>query len=63
AFPLRLLPGWLAALAQALPIGALTEGLRQAFQPSGGAPWGAVLVLGLWAVATLAAAALTFRWE
>jgi ABC-2 type transport system permease protein len=63
AFPLRLLPGWLAALAQALPIGALTEGLRQAFQPGASPPWGAALVLGLWAVAALAAAALTFRWE
>ena len=63
AFPLRLLPGWLAALAQALPIGALTQGLREAFQAGAPPPWGAVLVLGLWAVAALAAAALTFRWE
>lgn len=63
AFPLRLLPAWLAALAQALPIGALTQGLRQAFQAGAAPPWGALLVLGLWAVAGLAAAALTFRWE
>ena len=60
--PLDRLPGPLAALARVLPSGALAEGLRSAFAGQGPVVRPA-LVLALWAVATLAAAARTFRWE
>ena len=62
--PFAKLPGGLAAVARALPSGALADSLHHAFA-RGGPPvpahdW---LVLVLWAAAGPAAAALTFRWE
>ena len=60
--PLAKLPGPLAAVARALPSGALAEGLRSAFGSSGRVARPA-LVLAVWAVAALVAAARTFRWE
>jgi ABC-2 type transport system permease protein len=60
--PLAKLPSPLAALARALPSGALAEGLRTAFG-DGGRVARPALVLVLWAVAALGAAARTFRWE
>jgi len=59
--PLDRLPSGLAAVARALPSGALAEGLRHAF--TGGALLRPSLVLAAWAVAALAAASSTFRWE
>ncbi|MGH6655626.1 MAG: ABC transporter permease [Actinocrinis sp.] len=47
---------------QYLPIGALTEGLRDVLQ-HGGAPWTPVGVLAGWTVVAIAAAAKTFKWE
>ncbi|MGH2927273.1 MAG: ABC transporter permease [Candidatus Dormibacteraceae bacterium] len=63
AFPVRLFPSWLADVASVLPITALTGGLRVAFSASGGVPWGDALILAIWTVLGLGAAALTFRWE
>jgi ABC-2 type transport system permease protein len=60
--PLAKLPGPLAAVARALPGGALAEGLRTAFGHEGRVARPA-LVLVVWAVAALGAAARTFRWE
>lgn len=60
--PFASLPAPVAAVARALPSGALTEVLRQAL--GGGSVGGrAVLVLAAWAVVAPVAAALTFRWE
>jgi ABC-2 type transport system permease protein len=59
--PLVKLPGPMRAVAKALPSGALAEGLRNALS------YGPLLrpfaVLAAWAVASLALAAATFRWE
>lgn len=63
AFPVRLFPGWLADIARGLPITALTDGLRTALTSGAGIPWGDGLILALWTVLGLGAAALTFRWE
>ena len=46
-----------------LPLGALTQGLRQALADGAGWPWASVGVLLGWAVLGSAAAARTFRWE
>lgn len=59
--PLDRLPDGLAFVARGLPSGALAEGLRHAFE--GGALLRPSLVLAAWAVAALAAASSTFRWE
>lgn len=59
--PLEDLPSGLASVARVLPSGALAEGLRNAFD--GGALLRPALVLAAWAVAALAAASSTFRWE
>ncbi|HXU85969.1 MAG TPA: ABC transporter permease [Verrucomicrobiae bacterium] len=69
--PIDRLPGPLAAIAGALPAAPLAELLRDALgsgAPSGVAGSGAEIAtpLGLltaWAVATIAAATATFRWE
>jgi ABC-2 type transport system permease protein len=60
--PLAKLPSPLATVARALPSGALAEGLRTAFG-DGGRVARPALVLVLWAVVALGAAARTFRWE
>jgi ABC-2 type transport system permease protein len=60
--PLAKLPGGLRAVARALPSGALAEGLRASFGGAGGLAR-PLLVLAVWAVVALAAAAATFRWE
>jgi len=67
--PIDRLPGPLAAIAAALPAAPLTELLRDALGSAAGAgSAGADIVtpLGLlaaWAVAAVAAATATFRWE
>jgi ABC-2 type transport system permease protein len=55
-------PGAQQAL-QFLPIGALTDGLRDILQHGAALPWGPVAILAAWAVAAIAAAAKTFKWE
>ncbi len=46
-----------------LPISALSDGLRDVLQHGAGMPWADLGVLGVWAVAGLAAAGKFFRWE
>jgi ABC-2 type transport system permease protein len=45
------------------PAAALATGLRDVFTGADATPWGALAVLAVWAVASLAAAARWFRWE
>ncbi len=61
--PLSRYPGWLAAIAKALPAAALAEGLSHSLGHSGGVPGSSWAVLIIWAVAAPAAAALAWRWE
>lgn len=61
--PLSKLPGWLEAIAKALPAAALAQGLHQSLALNAGVPRWAWIVLACWAVGAPAAAALTFRWE
>jgi ABC-2 type transport system permease protein len=56
------LPSPFAGVARLLPSGALAEGLRSAFANHGAVVRPAFVLL-VWAVAALAAAARTFRWE
>jgi len=56
------LPGGLRTVARLLPSGALVEGLTAAFTNAGPLVRSATVLL-VWAVAALAAAARTFRWE
>jgi ABC-2 type transport system permease protein len=60
--PFTSLPGWLQAIAKALPSGALADGIRHALSGAavGGEVW---LVLAVWAVAAPAVAAACFRWK
>jgi ABC-2 type transport system permease protein len=64
AFPLDRLPAGLAAVARLLPSAALADLLRAAL---GGTPATGVaadvVILTVWAVATVTLAARTFRWE
>jgi ABC-2 type transport system permease protein len=46
-----------------LPISALSDGLRDVLQNGAAMPWGDALVLAVWAVLGLGAAAKFFRWE
>ena len=62
-FDLAKLPGVLRGIARALPAAALADGLRAAIGTGAPVPGHSWLVLGIWAVATPVAAALTFRWE
>lgn len=61
--PLDHLPGPLQSLARILPASALTDVLRAAFDAGTAFPGGALAVLAVWTVLTLAVAARTFRWE
>ena len=60
--PLRELPAAVAAVARALPSGALAEALHETLG-GGTVPGRAWVVLALWAVAAPAVAAARFRWE
>lgn len=60
--PLASLPSGLRSVARLLPSGALVEGLTAAFT-NGGPLVRSATVLLVWAVAALAAATKTFRWE
>jgi ABC-2 type transport system permease protein len=60
--PIERLPGWVQAVARALPSGALSDLLHASLR-AGDLPGQAWIVLALWAVAAPAVAAVTFRWE
>nr|WP_106410637.1 ABC transporter permease [Pseudofrankia saprophytica] len=62
-FPLSELPGWLRALAEGLPTAALSEGVRAVLADAASPGAGPIIVLVCWAVASVALAARTFRWE
>jgi ABC-2 type transport system permease protein len=61
--PIDRFPAAVQPVLELLPITALSSGLREVLQQGAGLPWGALAVLATWAVAGLAAAAVTFRWE
>ncbi|MFJ5830452.1 ABC transporter permease [Streptomyces sp. NPDC093089] len=46
-----------------LPISALSDGLRDVLQHGASMPWGDALILAVWGVLGLGAAARFFRWE
>ncbi|MFF7774034.1 ABC transporter permease [Streptomyces tanashiensis] len=46
-----------------LPISALSDGLRDVLRDGASMPWGDALILAVWAVLGLGAAARFFRWE
>ncbi len=60
--PLQDYPAAIRPLVEALPSGALAEGMRQTLQGHG-APFGHLLVLAVWAGVGSALCARTFRWE
>ncbi len=55
--------GGAASALEYTPTAALAEGLREVLATGAGMPWDNVTILAAWAVASLAAAAATFRWE
>lgn len=61
-FPLARFPAGARPVLDLLPGDALASGLRTALG-HGGLPAGSLLVLACWAVAGIAVAARTFRWE
>ncbi|HUD80677.1 MAG TPA: ABC transporter permease [Streptosporangiaceae bacterium] len=62
-FPLSKFPAGIRPVLKLLPSGALADGLRTVLAHSGGLPARDLLVLCVWAVAAIALAARTFRWE
>jgi ABC-2 type transport system permease protein len=62
-FPLSKFPASARPVLKLLPAGALSDGLRTVLAHSGGLPVRDLLVLCAWAVAAIALAARTFRWE
>lgn len=61
-YPLSELGG-AAGVFELLPSAALSTGLRDVLQHGHVAPFKDLIVLGLWGVVSLTAAAATFRWE
>ncbi|GAA2026498.1 ABC transporter permease [Catenulispora yoronensis] len=61
--PLSKFPSGVRPVLDALPITALTNGLRDVLQHGATLPWANVGILAAWAVAAIAAAARTFKWE
>ena len=61
--PIEELPGPLAETARILPSGALADVLRDALADGGDRPGSSWIVLGCWALAAPALAALLFRWD
>ncbi len=60
--PTSHLPVVIQQIAQILPAAALSDALRTALSPTG-IDGGSLLLLVVWAVVLLVAAALTFKWE
>ncbi|MGE5333287.1 MAG: ABC transporter permease [Nitrososphaerota archaeon] len=60
--PLSHLPAFIQWPAQLLPAAALSDALRSALSPTG-ISGGSLLLLLVWAIILLVAAALTFKWE
>ena len=63
AVPLHRFPDRLRSVFEALPAGALSDGLRQVLRDGSPLPWGPVAVLAAWALVVGLLAARTFRWE
>ena len=61
--PLDRFPAALQGALELLPVAALSGGLRDVLQHGGGLPGTELVILAVWAVAGLAAAARWFRWE
>ncbi|MFE0458966.1 ABC transporter permease [Kitasatospora sp. NPDC058965] len=61
--PLGRFPDAVRPVLEALPISALSDGLRAVLQTGAGVPWGDLGILAAWAVLGLGAAARFFRWE
>lgn len=61
--PVSRYPDAVQPVLQALPSGALGEGLRAVVVDGAGVPWAQVAVLAVWAVLGLGLAARWFRWE
>ncbi|MEU4271621.1 ABC transporter permease [Streptomyces sp. NPDC026092] len=61
--PLDRFPDAARSVLELLPISALSEGLRDVLQSGAALPWGQALILAVWAVLGLGAAAKFFRWE
>jgi ABC-2 type transport system permease protein len=62
-FPLTKFPAGARPVLLLLPADALAAGLRAMLQAGGGLPVRDICVLAVWAVAAIALAARTFRWE
>jgi ABC-2 type transport system permease protein len=62
-FPIARFPEGLQPILDLLPIAALSTGLRSALSGASAFPAAEALILLAWAVAGLALAARTFRWE
>jgi ABC-2 type transport system permease protein len=63
AIPLSRFPDGVASVLRLTPAAALSDGLHSVLQDGSGLPVGPTLVLTVWAVAALAAAARWFRWD
>lgn len=61
--PLSKFPGAVRGVLDALPISALSNGLRDVLQHGSAMPWGDLGILAAWAVVGLALAGRFFRWE
>ena len=61
--PLSKFPSGARHVLDALPITALTNGLRDVLQHGATLPWADVGILAAWAAVAIAAAARTFKWE
>ncbi len=62
-FPLSKFPAGMRGVLGLLPISALSGGLRSVLQYGSGLPWRDLAILAVWAVAGVALAARTFRWD
>jgi ABC-2 type transport system permease protein len=62
-FPLAKFPEGVRRVSEQLPITALSDGLRAVLRDGSGVSPHDWIVLAIWAVVALAAAAATFRWE
>jgi ABC-2 type transport system permease protein len=61
--PLAKFPAAVRPFLDALPIGALTNGLRDVLQHGAVLPWAPAAILAAWVIVLGAATARTFKWE